>query len=201
MKKDVTNHLDVEPKASAGEAHIPLWLTAVLGLLLYWGCYYVDEHGGKFDPLVHGPYKSTNELATLIPGGADPALALGRSKYQQICAPCHQESGLGVPNQFPPLAGSEWVNTPGASRLTRLVQTGVAGPIKVKGTDWNLVMPPMGATLSDEELAAVLTYIRSTWGNKAPKVTPAQVKTVRAALAGRTDPHTSDELLKVPDTE
>jgi mono/diheme cytochrome c family protein len=62
-------------------------------------------------------------------------------------------------------------------------------------------MPPMGATLSDEEFAAVLTYIRSSWGNKAPKVTLDHVKTVRAALGGRTDPHTAEEALKIPDTE
>ncbi len=200
MNKDVTNNFDAEPKVSGGQAYLPLWLTGLLGLLLYWGCNYIDKHGSGFNQYVYSPYGDTNQLGSFVIGG-DEDYALGRAKYAQICMPCHQESGMGVPNQFPPLAGSEWVNAVGASRLIHLTQNGLSGPIKVKGTDWNLVMPPMGATLTDKELAAVLTYIRSTWGNKAPKVTPEQVKTVRAALGGNTDPQTVEILQKIPDTE
>jgi mono/diheme cytochrome c family protein len=203
MKKDVRSNLlpETEPTTRSGAVYLPMWLTGILGLLLYWSCYYIDEHGGRFNQMVYAPYKSTNELATLVSGGGDPLAALGAMKYRQVCAPCHQESGTGVPNQFPPLNGSEWVNTPGAGRLIRIVQTGVSGPLKVKGTDWNHTMPPMGAAMTDEEIAAVLTYVRSAFGNKAPKVTVEQVKAVRGALGGRTDPHTQEELLKVPETE
>jgi mono/diheme cytochrome c family protein len=208
MKKDVQNKnlrksvaVDAEPTTRSGAVYLPMWLTGILGLLLYWSCYYIDEHGGRFSEVVYSPYKSTNELATLVPGGGDPLAALGAMKYRQVCAPCHQESGMGVPNQFPPLGGSEWVNAPGAGRMIRIVQTGITGPLKVKGTDWNLTMPPMGATMTDEELAAVISYVRSAFGNKAPKATPAQVKAVRGALGGRTDPHTQEEILKVPEAE
>ena len=198
--KDAKNFFrdDAEPTArSVGAAYLPMWLTGLLALLLYWGCFYVDEHGGNFNQLVYFPYSSTNDLK--MPGaGADADFELGLAKYKQICAPCHQESGLGVPGQFPPLAGSEWVMVANAGRVIRIAQTGVTGPIKVKGTDWNLTMPPMGATLDDKELAAVLTYVRNAWGNAAPKVTADEVKKVRGELAGRTDPHTADEILKVP---
>jgi mono/diheme cytochrome c family protein len=200
MNSDVTNTFDSEPKAQGG-VHFPLWLTGLLGLLLYWGCYYVDDHGGAFNELVYAPYTTTNELAGLVAGGGDEDLKLGMVKYQQICMPCHQESGMGVPNQFPPLVASEWVLAPGPGRLIRITQTGVTGPLKVKGAEWNLTMPPMGATLNDKELAAVLYYIRNTWGNKASKVTPEQVKAVRGVIGNRTDPHTEAELLKVPETE
>jgi mono/diheme cytochrome c family protein len=201
MNKDVTNTFDAEPRVSGGSgAYLPLWLTGLLGLLLYWGCYYVDEHGNGFNQYVYAPYGDTNQLSSFTSGG-DEDYALGRAKYSQICMPCHQESGLGVPNQFPPLAGSEWVNTPGPGRMIRITQTGLTGPIKIKGNDWNLTMPPMGATLTDKELAAVLYYVRNTWGNKAPKVTVEQVKTVRGVLGGRADPHTAEELQKTPETE
>lgn len=201
MNKDVTNSFDSEPRTPGSSAQLPMWLTGLLGLLLYWGCNYVDNHGGGFNQLVHMPYQDTNELARVGAGKVDEVFVLGRAKYQQICMPCHQESGIGVPNQFPPLAGSEWVLTPGPGRLIRLTQAGLTGPIKVKGTDWNLTMPPMGATLTDKELAAVLTYIRTTWGNSASKVTEEQVKAVRGALGNRTDPFTADELQKVPEAE
>ena len=203
MNKDVTKNLleDTEPRVRSGEVYLPLWLTGLLGLLLYWGCYYVDEHGGRFHELVYQPYVNTNQLNGLKPGGEDPCLALGRMKYQQICMPCHQESGLGVPNQFPPLAGSEWVNAPGFTRIIRIAQTGLTGPVKIKGQEWNLTMPPMGATMTDEELACTLSFVRNNWGNKAPKITPEQVKTVRAALAGSADPQTMDVLDKIPPTD
>src|SRR6185369_9548380 len=140
-----------------------------------------------------------NQLASFT-GGADPTIAIGKQKYQMLCSPCHQETGLGNVGQAPPLAGSEWANAPGAGRVIRIAQTGLIGPIKVKGTEWNLVMPPMGATATDEELAAILSYVRSSWGNKAPKVLVEQVKAVRGILGNRTDPHTVEELLKTPDT-
>jgi mono/diheme cytochrome c family protein len=202
MNKDVTNILpdDSEPTVSSGANYLPLWLTCLLAVMVYWGCNYVDKNGGRFSELVYAPYESTNQLASFT-GGGDPGLALGKQKYQMLCAPCHQESGLGNAGQAPPLAGSEWVNAPGAGRIIRIAQTGLVGPVTVKGTEWNLAMPAMGATATDEELAAILSYIRSSWGNKAAKVPLEQVKTVRAALAGRTDPHTVPELEKTPDTE
>ncbi len=187
--------------APTGDTSLPMWLTGLLGVLMYAAAMFLDSHSGGFDPLVHAPYRSTNELSSVKPGGEDPAIALGRMKYQQVCLPCHQESGMGVPNQFPPLAGSEWVLAPGSGRIIRIAQNGVTGPIKIKGVDWSLTMPPMGASMDDKELAAVLTFIRSSWGNNASKVTPEQVKAVRGALGGRTDPFTSDELLKIPETD
>jgi hypothetical protein len=71
--------------------------------------------------------------------------------------------------------------------------------VQIKGQPWNLAMPAMGAALSDEDLAATLTYIRQSWGNKAPAVSPDQVKAVRAQLTGRTQPWTAEELNAIPE--
>jgi mono/diheme cytochrome c family protein len=94
--------------------------------------------------------------------------------------------------------GSEWVLAPGAERLVRIVLNGLAGPIRVQGREWNLVMPPWRENLKDGEIAIVLTYIRTSLGtNKAEAVTAA------VAAAARNESHpgpeTSEELLRLSD--
>ena len=102
--------------------------------------------------------------------------------------------GLGKPGQAPPLAGSEWVNTKGFDRLAHIPLAGLNGPLQVEGQDWNLSMAPMGAAMSDADLADVLTYIRSSWGNKAGAVTADDVKAIRAALGARPQPLNAEQL-------
>jgi hypothetical protein len=81
-----------------------------------------------------------------------------------------------------------------AHRMIRIPLAGLTGPVKVKDQEWNLSMPAMGATLSDDDLAAVLTYIRQSWGNKASEITPDEVKAIRAKVGNRTQPWTIAEL-------
>ena len=117
-------------------------------------------------------------LASTVAGlGAANAAADGAKVYA-TCSACHQATGAGLPGVFPPLAESEWVNGP-VENLIRIQLRGLAGPIKVKGADYNMAMPP-NATMSDDEIAAVLTYIRSNFGNKSSAVTAAQVKALRS---------------------
>ena len=72
---------------------------------------------------------------------------------------------MGKPGQAPPFARSEWaLGNP--NRMIRIPWPGLAGPIQVAGTEWNLAMPAMGAALPDDDLAAVLTYIRQSWGTR-----------------------------------
>jgi mono/diheme cytochrome c family protein len=94
---------------------------------------------------------------------------------------------------FPPLAGSEWVNgDPG--RAIKILLHGLEGDVEVKGETFNGVMPPWGAAMSDAEIAAVLTYVRSSFGNKSEAVTAPQVAKLRAATASRKTPWTVKEL-------
>jgi mono/diheme cytochrome c family protein len=201
MKKDVKQPLrdDAEPVARrvTGAVYMPMWLTGLLGLLLYWGCYYVDENGGKFDPLVFAPYKSTNELASVLP--PDPIgkqIRLGEQVYTANCVACHQATGLGAAGIAPPLGGSEWVTGP-AGRTIRIPMRGLAGPIKVNGVDYNLNMLSFHDILDDEKMAAVVTFIRNSFGNKASAVTVDEVKKVRDAVKDHPDQFTAEELLKV----
>ena len=114
------------------------------------------------------------------------------------CATCHQQNGEGVPGGFPPLAGSEWV-TRNATIPIRIVLHGLQGPIMVKGQAFDAAMLSYGtgAPMSDAEVAAVVTYIRNSWGNTASEVTAEQVAQERAATRTRTTPWTAAELQSI----
>ena len=188
-------HTSAEPAAE--RSHLPMWILGLLVVLLYLGAVYFDHHGGWFNAQVYAPYASADELDSYQPkSGAAVTLAQGRKIYEQVCGLCHGVDGAGKPGQAPPLAGSEWVNAKGIQRLAHIPLGGLNGEIKVEGKDWNMSMAPMGAALSDSDLAAVLTYIRGSWGNKADAVTADQVKAVRAS-----HPQTmsGDQMMKLPE--
>ncbi len=111
----------------------------------------------------------------------DPAvMALGKTEYV-LCSACHGQQGEGV-NGNPPLAQSEWVLGP-PENLIKIQLRGLQGEISVKDKIYNLPgMGPFGATKSDEEVAAVLTYIRNEFGNSAPAVAPDMVSALRSEV-------------------
>jgi mono/diheme cytochrome c family protein len=98
--------------------------------------------------------------------------------YTTYCMACHQGDGKGDGNRYPPLMQSEWVNY-NKPRLIRVVLNGLSGPVQVKGLSYNEVMPAHGATLSDDQVAEVLTYIKTNFLNIPDMVTPAEVNAVR----------------------
>jgi mono/diheme cytochrome c family protein len=113
------------------------------------------------------------------------------------CATCHQPNGKGLPPAFPPLNNSPWV-TGDQDRLIKLTLHGLMGPLELNGQkfDGNVPMTPFGGMLKDHEVAAVLTYVRNQFGNKAPAVQEADVKRVRDATKSRNSFFLVDELLK-----
>jgi mono/diheme cytochrome c family protein/glucose/arabinose dehydrogenase len=118
----------------------------------------------------------------------------GQAIYEALCLNCHQAAGQGLTGVYPPLAKSEWV-AGDATALIKITIHGLAGPTKVLGKDYGVVpMPPMG--LDDQQLADVLTYVRSAFGNKAAPVKVEEVKAIRASTQGRTSPWTAAELRK-----
>ncbi|MGB6221498.1 MAG: c-type cytochrome [Haloferula sp.] len=121
----------------------------------------------------------------------------GGQLYATYCSACHATDGKGATGGlFPPLAGSEWVAGP-PDRAIKIVLHGLQGPIDVAGKPYNLVMPPQGTVLPDDQIAAILSFVRSSWGNDAAKVTPEQVKAIRTATAERSEMWTQKELLKL----
>jgi mono/diheme cytochrome c family protein len=118
----------------------------------------------------------------------------GAQVYNTLCVACHGPDGKGL-NGLPPLVGSDWPKGP-AARSIKIVLNGLTGPVEVAGKTYAIDMPPQGAVLSDEKIAAVLTYVRKTFANGAGPVSVDEVKAVRAATAKRTTPWTAEELLK-----
>ena len=121
----------------------------------------------------------------------------GGQLYATYCSACHGPDGKGAPGaNFPALSGSPWVAGP-ADRAVKIVLHGLEGPVEVMGKSFNLAMPPQGAVLPDENIAAILTYVRSSFGNKETPVTQEAVAKLRAGTANREKPWTGAEILKL----
>ena len=191
-----------ETEPTAERTPSPVWLIVLSGVLLYWAQLYLDNYAGGFNPQVYEPYRSYKQVADANPKSGDAELiAAGEALYVN-CAACHQANGMGTPGQFPPLAGSEWVTVPNPARLIRIILQGPTGQFTVKGetVNYSAAMPPFGSAFTDQQIAGILSFIRSNWGNAAPAVTPDQVKAVREETKDRSAAWTMDELLKVPET-
>jgi len=179
---------------------------ALAGSVLFWAVVFLAGIFQSSRPKVAEKVKESERAAVADVAAAAPANSVpplfeeGKVIYTTICGVCHQPTGIGLPNMFPPLAGSDWVKAAAPDRLIRIVLHGFQGPIHVNGQAFSTpapLMPPQGA-LPDEKIAAVLTYIRHSWDNAASAVTPDQVKAVREADKGRVAMWTEEELLKIP---
>ncbi len=103
-------------------------------------------------------------------------MEFGKATYMQTCFACHQAEGQGIPNAFPPLAESDYLNAD-VNRAIDIILNGKSGEITVNGQKYNSVMTRQD--LNDDEVANVLTYIYNSWGNSKKQVTPAMVKSRR----------------------
>jgi len=148
---------------------------AFSSFLLIAGC----NFSGLFVHLEDDPV-FVDPAAPKDPGGAGSAVVggPGAGPYAKICASCHQGNGKGVPGVYPPLAGSAFA-TGESSVPIRIVLHGFKGKINREGKEYNGLMAPWKDQLSDQEIADVLTFVRSNFGNTAPAVTADEVKAVR----------------------
>ncbi|WP_192878002.1 MULTISPECIES: copper-containing nitrite reductase [Arenibacter] len=121
---------------------------------------------------------STNDIveADIPAKSMAEKMEFGKAAYMQTCFACHQAEGQGIANAFPPLAKSDYLNAD-VNRAIDIILHGKTGEITVNGQKYNSVMTAQ--TLTDEEVANVLTYVYNSWGNSKKDVTPAMVKSVR----------------------
>jgi mono/diheme cytochrome c family protein len=144
-----------------------------------------------------GPNPPPAETATAT---SEAGAVDGEQVYQATCIACHQADGKGKPEKFPPLAGNSDVFLARDFPVT-VVLNGLEGPLDVNGQSFDNVMPPFDF-LSDEEVAAVLRYVRSSWGNDALRpadfadVTAADVETLRARPMTSAEVHGYRQSLK-----
>lgn len=174
MIQDPAN--DPEQRARGREHHEPEelrnpipWPVGLVALaLIAWGAgYYYRDIGAPVD--------AGDRRSAIV---VDPnAKVDGEAVFAGNCAACHQANGQGLPGVFPPLAGSEWVTGPSAT-VMQIVLHGLSGPIEVRGQRYEGVMPAF-AQLTDAELAAVISHVRSSWGNDAGAVTADEVGAAR----------------------
>jgi len=116
--------------------------------------------------------------------GGDEFMAKGRAVFLANCSACHQVDGTGLTGAFPPLAGSDFLQG-NRKEVIATALFGRTGPITVNGVEYNGVMPSQGH-LTDEELAAALTYVYGSWGNGGAAVSAEEVAALRVEL-GRTE--------------
>ncbi len=177
---------------------VPIWLVFLFGILVFWAGYYFATYNGGFKADAYdGSPMGTNVPATQPTGPVDP-IALGKKLFTGNCVSCHQADGNGQAGQYPPLAGSEFVlQDDHKPHLPRILLLGLQGPVKVKGSTYNGNMPAFGKKFKDEQIAAVLSYVRQEWGNKASQITPEEVAEARKSVGTRSDPWTVEELMKI----
>jgi len=171
-------HDDPEENARA----VPWGLVLLILGLFTWGVVYFASNSMS-EKLNWGDQRTLADVAA----PAKSAVADGAAIFAAQCASCHQADGAGLPGVFPPLAGSEWVNGKPAL-LAQILLHGINGPITVKGQNYQGQMPAFGAKLSDAEIAAVLSHVRSQWGNQSPPMDAASVAAARAASQSQSQP-------------
>ena len=144
--------------------------------------------------------KQERESQTKLTGEALALFQKGKEIYARdgFCGTCHQLGGEGLSaSGFPPLAGTRWV-LGDEERLIKLTLKGMMGPIQVLGREYGgqAPMTPFEGLLTDAEVAAVLTYVRNSFGNEASPISPEKVAEVRAEVADKTGFYTPEELLE-----
>lgn len=144
--------------------------------------------------------KKERSVQTTLTGAQETAFLKGKEIFERegFCSTCHQPDGKGLEaSGFPPLKGTKWV-LGNEDRLIKVVLNGMLGPIEVLGKKYpgQVPMTPFGGLLKDDEIAAVLTYVRNSFGNNAPPITAEKVAQVRSATKDKKGFYSPEELLK-----
>lgn len=175
---------------------LPLLFYVFAAAMVAWGAWYIidpqgNAAGERGSPML-GDRRTLSALAAAPMGAVD-----GAQLFTGKCAACHQATGQGVAGVFPSLVGVDWV-TGSETRLVQILLHGIQGALDVNGVTYNGVMPAW-KSLTDEEIAALATYVRTTWGNSASQVTVSTVAEQRVLTASRTAPYSGGaELETVP---
>lgn len=170
MNSNAVRHRE-RPEPQEADAGIPRFIIALIAASVLWGAYYLTTAPLQRDLRVP-------EAAQAVDGA---------QLFAANCAACHQPTGQGLPGVFPPLAGTDWVNGD-PRRLVQILLHGITGELEVNGTVYSGAMPGFGEQFDDAQMAAIASYIRSSWGNNAAAVEPSLVAVERDRTAARQAP-------------
>ncbi len=193
--------LGKQPDDGAHYKMLPLVMLFVFSGLIFYGGIYLNHFSGGYDASVFNEH-GHSASGVVAPVKIDP-MVMGKKQFELVCATCHQATGVGVPGVYPPLAGSEFVNGT-EEHVIRIVLYGLKGPVTVKGTTYGAAAMPAfgkgvtgsGYNWSDERIAAVLTYVRASFGNTAAAVTAEKVAEIHTKEGDRKE-WSEEELMKV----
>jgi mono/diheme cytochrome c family protein len=193
LQKVHTQLMREKEEPSENFSPMPLIFVAMFMILAFWAGIYLVRYSGDFGPFHYDETVSPGSVEDSGPREVD-MMALGARIYSQNCVACHQGSGMGLPGVYPPLVDSDWVKDQ-PERLVNIILAGLAGPVTVNGVEYNNAMTPF-ARLKDEQIAAVLTYIRTLpeYANNSYEVSEELVASVRAEYGERADPWSQAEL-------
>ena len=185
------------PELLAASKPASLWVVVASALIALGG----GSYFGASLAMGYGKYTpQTPAGGGLAQSAPVDDFAEGGKIYSLNCASCHQPAGGGLPGQFPPLDGSEWV-LGSDERLAAIVLYGLSGPVTVKGQTYPgaAQMPAHLNVLNSKKIAQVLTYVRGAWSNKAAAIAPEGVDDLKKRFGNRPTPMTEGELKNIPE--
>ncbi len=187
-----------DPVRAESSGPVPVWTWVFFAVIAAWAGWYALEYLKTPPEFAQTPTYAANPalaaanapaaqraVPTTAPIAANAALgsknvaafdyaSLGEQVYAQNCQSCHGQTGAGVPGTFPPLAGDPVVSAASAETQINVVLHGLSGKA-IAGAKYSAQMPAFASQLSDAQIAAVIDHERTSWGNHAPIVTPAEV--------------------------
>lgn len=194
-----------KPDPRDGNEPVPLWGFLIVSVAMFVGAAY---WGGANGGLSNASYTYSEDYSIPERPGDDMGSALdpatawikeGKKHYGSICSACHQADGKGQAGVYPPLANSEYVYE-GSERLAMILLNGVQGPITVDGKSYNSLMAPWKDALNDKQMAQLMSYLRTTWGN-AEKLAEGDNGFVSEEMVKKARATHDIPGLKVPDLE
>lgn len=163
----------------------PWWLYAIILVTFAFGFFYIGFYFGEFTYQPHQLYISQAESEAPAEEAELSQMELGENIYGRVCSTCHQSNGEGVDGAFPTLVGTDYV-TGNVGRFAGIIVHGLYGEMEVNGDTYNGNMPAWGEEISDEEVAAVMTYVRNSFGNNSSDVPVDSIKSYRETYGDRT---------------
>lgn len=173
------------PLPEEGTETGPWWLYAIILATFAFGFFYAGFYFGEFSYRPHQLYLSQNENEEEFEQVELTQMELGENIYGRVCSTCHQSNGEGVEGAFPTLVGTDYVNGK-VSRFAGIIIHGLYGEMEVNGVSYNGNMPAWGEQISDEEVAAVMTFVRNSFGNNSTDVPIDSIKSYRETFEERT---------------
>jgi len=181
---EIHSHLARDKEEPAeGFSMLPIVIVFIFCGFGFWAGVYLTRNSGEFSASTFD-LDAPKLVADTGPKVFEPDLAKGEKLYLQNCAACHQATGLGVAGAFPPIAGSPWP-VGNEERVIKIVLAGLAGEVEVNGQKYVGNMSNIGAGLKDAQVANIISYVRSAWGNQGGPVMDTKVAEVRKAIGAR----------------